>query len=127
VREGKVVLERGRGSHQASVGEELSVSRSGAVSRATVPLYGESWAWVQRVAPVMNIEGRSLVEYLAWVARETGWSAEYADPDLESEAAAIELHGTIEGLSPAESLELVLPGSGLDHRLEAGSLLVIRP
>ena len=65
--------------------------------------------------------------FLDWVGRETGWQLRYADEAIERSVATIRLHGTIEGLRPDESLDVILQGSGLDHRLEDGQILVIRP
>jgi hypothetical protein len=34
------------------------------------------------------------------------------------------LHGSIEGLTPEQSLGVVLPGCGLAHRVETGALQI---
>ena len=60
------------------------------------------------------------------MAREGGFELEYANEGLAGEAAAIELSGDVEGLSPQEALEVVLPAVGLAHRIEGGTLSVSR-
>lgn len=125
VREGQAVLLRDNSSYSAGAGEELRVSRSGAVTRSTVAIYGTAWEWVERAAPSLEIEGRTLEEYLAWVSRETGWRTDFADPTLAASAEGIQLHGSIEGLTPSESVQVVLPGSGLEYRLEPGELVIL--
>jgi hypothetical protein len=79
---------------------------------------------VLAAAPGLEIEGQTLRSYLDWVARETGWTVSFTDESLERSAATIILYGTIEGLNPEESLSVILPGSGLDYRVENGSLAI---
>jgi hypothetical protein len=78
------------------------------------------------VAPALEIEGRSAVVFLRWVSRETGLVLRFGDEEVERFAAATTLHGTIEGLSPADAAGIVLPGCGLEHRVVDGTLVVER-
>lgn len=127
VREGSVSVALDGESHSAGRGEQLTLGPDGSVSRAAVDPDGPDWHWVLAAAPSLDIEGLSLGEFIDWVARETGWQVRYADEELERSARAILLHGTIEGLRPDESIGMVLQGSGLDHRDENGTILVVRP
>jgi hypothetical protein len=122
VREGAVLV---AGEHRAGAGEGLVVRR-GRVERRQVPAWGEEWAWVVEAAPGFEIEGRTLAEFLAWTARETGWRVRWADPALAAEAGGILLHGDLGPLRPDEAPFAVLPGAGLDGRLEGGVLVVSR-
>jgi hypothetical protein len=126
VREGAVRLQQNEAAHTAQAGEEITLLAAGILERRAVETAGEVWSWVLAAAPALDIENVSLRTYLEWVARETGWRVRYADTELESEAATILLHGTIEGLRPDESVTVVLPGSGLGHRIEGGVLRVFR-
>lgn len=126
VREGEVELERPGATLSAVSGEELTVRGDGEVRRARVTSTGEPWRWVVQAAPAFEIEGRKLGDYLGWVARETGWSVEYTDPELAAAGETIVLHGAIDGLTPADSLELVVPGSGLAYEVSEGRLLIRR-
>lgn len=124
VREGAVSLTVGSEAYRAAIGEQLTVGRDGSVARGAVALHGPEWAWVQAATPSLEIEGQALSIYLAWVSRETGWSVRFADQRLERSTADITLHGTIEGLTPAESLSVILPGSGLDYRVDNGTIWI---
>lgn len=124
VREGAVSLSNG-GTHEATAGEELRLAAGGALTRGSVPRAGELWSWVQEAAPSLDIEGATLTAFLDWVARETGLEVGFASAAAARAAAGVVLHGTIEGLTPEESLSVVLPGSGyswtvVDGRLEIG-------
>jgi hypothetical protein len=123
VREGAISLSNG-GTHEATAGEELRLAAGGTVSRASVPRTGAMWTWVQQVAPSLDIEGTTLVAYLDWVGRETGWEIDFASDALEASVAAVRLHGSIEGLTPEESLSVVLPGSGLGWTEDGGRLIL---
>jgi hypothetical protein len=127
VREGEVRLVRGETSHGAAAGVELTLAADGSVARRTVATHGEAWQWALRAAPPFAIEGRSLAEFLAWTARETGWRIEYSDPALAARAGSIVLHGSLGRLTPEEAPGVVLPGAGLSHRVEDGVLVVSEP
>jgi ferric-dicitrate binding protein FerR (iron transport regulator) len=124
VRAGRVRLERPDGSHETPSGVRLTVRGDGAPVRRAVAAAGPEWDWVQRVAPPFRLEGRRLDEYLAWFGSETGLRIEYGDPAIAADAAAVVLHGSIEGLLPGDTLEAVLPTCGLRHRV-AGERVIL--
>ncbi len=124
VREGAISLSNG-GTHHATAGEELRLEAGGRLSRGSVPRIGTAWSWVQQVAPSLDIEGATLAAYLEWVSRETGWEIGFASSELEESVATVRLHGSIEDLTPEESLSVVLPGSGLDWTRDEGRLLLV--
>jgi hypothetical protein len=126
IREGGILLEQDSESYSAKAGEELTV-RKGTVSRGTVEPHSDVWDWVLGIAPSMDIEGVTLSAYLDWVSRQTGRQVRFADGSLAESSKTTRLHGTIEGVTPLESLAVVLPASGLDYQVENGSVLVVRP
>ena len=80
-----------------------------------------------RVSPPLDMEGATLAAFLERVGREHGWVVRYADQALQGEAARIVLHGSVNGLTPTEMVDVALRTSGLTHRLEGGELYVFRP
>jgi hypothetical protein len=126
VREGIANLDRDDRTYAAPAGTRLRVGSRGAVETDTVALRGEDWDWVLAVAPPFDLEGRTLRDYLDWLARETGWGVAYADPSIGTGAATIILHGSTSGLRPDETPDAVLPACGLRHRLDGGTLIVER-
>ncbi len=124
VREGSVVVSHGPEAHSAEAGEELTVRRDGAVERASVPRHGSDWAWAVAAAPAFEIEGLSLQGYLDWLRRETGLEIRFSDPALAESASDIQLFGSIEGFTPLESIDVVVPGSGLDYEVTGGEVLI---
>ncbi len=126
VREGSASLEHLGRSHDAASGTQLTLRHDGEVSRRAVPAFGPEWDWAQEAVPPFEIEGRSLGDYLDWVARETGLSLEYADATIVADRPGIVLHGSIASLRPDETLDAVLPTCGLRHRLMNGSVIIER-
>ena len=127
VREGSVELaghESANGSWQAAAGAELLLGADGRLSRATVPVHGDAWSWVQEIAPSFELEGSTLGEFLGWVGRETGWRVAWADPARAAAGAGTTLHGSIDGLPPEQALAAVLPTCGLADRRDGETVVV---
>lgn len=126
VREGEIALERGGQSHSAQAGEELHLQGDD-LGRTSIAPGSQVWSWIMAVTPAMDIEGATLGSYLGWVCRETGRELHFEDEVLAVSSEAIVIHGSIDGMTPEESLDVVLPGSGFGYRVENGSLLIVRP
>lgn len=126
VRDGRVELEHRGEVLEAGGGEEMVVRADGSVVRREAPGYGPAWDWVVATASAFELEGSTLAELLAWVTRETGWRVRWDDPGLRDSAEDIVLHGTLNGLSPAQAPFAVLPGAGLEGEVDAGVLVVRR-
>lgn len=122
VREGKVLVSRDGTEHQADAGGELVLHANGSLQRAEVATYGAGWDWVQRAAPALAIEGASLADFLRWVSRETGLRWRLAERRPGQSPEDIILHGSIEGLTAEEALDVVLPGCGYRHRRSGDQL-----
>jgi hypothetical protein len=127
VREGSVAVDRGQVPFVARAGEALRVASDGLLERSSVPAYGDAWRWAEAVAPQFAIEGRSLDEFLAWAARETGRDVIYASADAAREAEATRLKGSVAGLSPEAAVTAVLAAEpGLQHEIAGGQIRIER-
>jgi ferric-dicitrate binding protein FerR (iron transport regulator) len=124
VREGTVRVAKGNTVAMANAGEMLQLDESGRTLKLDLIEYGQHWEWAARLAPVPDINGLSLAEFLRWLAREQGWHLEYATPELARLAESVELRGSIEGLSGEEALKLVMMSTGWRYKLENGSLTI---
>jgi len=123
VREGSVEL-IGRVPVIVPAREQLVVAESGLVTRTGISPDSREWEWTARAAPVFEIEGRSLTEFLAWAGRELGCEIVYSTPDVQAEAARAILSGSIAGLMPAEALQAVLPTTRLRGAQLNGRVLI---
>jgi hypothetical protein len=124
VREGEVAL-ADRGSRLVvGRGEGLMVSRGRQAVRFTVPLYGETWSWTLEVVSPFALEGRLLVDFVAWASREQGWQWRFADQRANRHGQRITLHGSVEGLTPEQALSVVLPTAAMTHEVRDGALVI---
>jgi ferric-dicitrate binding protein FerR (iron transport regulator) len=125
VRTGVVELRDEARSISGRSGTEILLSASGAVSRP-VAVHGTHWEWIARLAPRVEMEGQSLAAFLERTAHEQGWTIEYRDPTVEREASRTVLHGSVDGLAPADAVAVAVATSGLGHQLDRGTLAVFR-
>jgi ferric-dicitrate binding protein FerR (iron transport regulator) len=124
VRDGSVVLESDDERFAVPAGEELTRSARGEIARRPLSASDPSWEWVVATAPPFDLEGATAEEYLAWMARETGWQVVYDSSETARAASAAVLHGSLDGDDPRDTLEMVLPTADLAYRLEGGVLHV---
>jgi hypothetical protein len=121
VRDGAVQLERPGRIDRAPKGTELLARADGTVSTASVDPSAGGWAWTTEAAPPFIVENATLEAFLEWAAREGGWTIEWSDA-LRQRARTTMLHGTIDGMTPAEALGVVLPTCGLSPGFVNGRL-----
>jgi ferric-dicitrate binding protein FerR (iron transport regulator) len=124
VRDGSVSLTRGGDVFAAATGEKLTTAAgSNDVRREAIAIYGAEWAWVERLAPPFEIDGRYLIEFLDWVAAQTGRTLEFADSATERIARDTVLTGSID-LEPMPKLMAVLALTDLDYSIDGGRLVI---
>jgi ferric-dicitrate binding protein FerR (iron transport regulator) len=124
VREGEVSLETGADRLRVAAGIEISVDLDGSTTRRRLPSYAPEWDWLGQVTPMMDLEGRSLREFLDWIGRERGWQIRFESGSVAASASEIILNGSIEGLTLDEALQAVLPTTGTSFHVEEGILTV---
>jgi len=123
VRQGSVLVLREDIESIAKPGQQLRISSGGDVSLTSIQSYGENWQWVEAISPGFALDGRSLADFLAWVASESGHSLSYASAVVESLAIDTVMHGSV-NLEPMRALEMMLQTSDLVARVENGKILV---
>jgi ferric-dicitrate binding protein FerR (iron transport regulator) len=100
-----------------NAGQQLTIA-NGALTLQPGPGSADSaWEWLRNIAPHFAIEGRSAFDALEWLGHESGLRIDYADEQVRSQARAVTLRGTIEGLETRKALFAVLAGSGLDFEI----------
>lgn len=124
VRDGRVVLTNDGDSGSAGVGERLvATQESSAIRRDTVATFGDEWEWAEQLAPPFDIDGRTISEFLAWFADQTGRRIEFASPAAERVAREAVLSGSIE-LDLLQKLSAVLATAGLTYALEGERVVI---
>lgn len=126
VREGIVQVEVGARTERAVAGEALRMGAGGTVERSV--LTGDAqWAWVESLPTPIAIEGKPLADFLRWFAAETGRRVAYADESTRARAAAAILHGSVDGLPPAQALAIVTASVDLEAVVPKEGPVVIGP
>ena len=123
VRDGRVEVRREAVAHLVEAGAQLILARDGSSETLPIEPWGETWGWILDASPAFELEGSTLEPFLIWLHRETGWQIRFDGADRGT-FGSIVLHGSLEGVSPVSAPDLVLPGCGLTHRFEAGTLVI---
>ena len=124
VRDGAVRIDGAHASVNVAAAEAVRIDAAGLPERKAILPSGPEWSWLETIAPPFKIEGATLESFLHWVSREQGWEWRYRDDAATRHGARVVLHGTIEGLTPAEALEAVLPTCGMESRRRGATLIV---
>jgi ferric-dicitrate binding protein FerR (iron transport regulator) len=122
IRDGEVVVSARGATARAGGGMEVSTGAQGLLTRAA-PTFGADWEWIARTAPRFDLAGRNLAEFLDWVSREGGYTIS-VDDETRATAKSVILQGSVEGLTPVEALDVVLPSTGLEHRIIDGRVVI---
>ncbi|HEY9182272.1 MAG TPA: hypothetical protein VIQ99_03670, partial [Gammaproteobacteria bacterium] len=94
------------------------------IRRETMPTFGNDWGWAEELAPPFDTNGRSIGDFLAWFADQTGRTIVFADAAAER-LAQERITGSISVDAPVEKLSLVLATTDLEARLEDDGRVVI--
>lgn len=125
VREGQVRLITDSGQQFAlGVHEQLELTGNGPAVRSTLAPYAVEWQWAAAAGPPMAIDGRTLYEFLAWIAREQGWDLQFQNAEVEAMSRSTQLHGELREIDPIEMLAGVSQITGIDLSYREGVLSV---
>ena len=126
VREGRVDVSRGTNEYVAVAGERLRLAGNEDPVVQPVEPHDSYWNWTASLAPVFDIENKSLLDFLRWAARETGRKLVFEDNELRMSAMRTDLHGSVEDFEPLEAVESVLATTNFRYRLEADRIVIAR-
>jgi len=123
VRAGTVQLQAGGMEAVAGEGEQMNRDAAGVVRLETIPTWGPLWQWTETLAPGFASDGKTLSEFLDWVARESGRRIEYRSVQAENLALTTGLHGSV-AIEPMRALEVMLQTTDLASEISAGTIVV---
>lgn len=115
VRDGAVQV---RGT-TARAGTEILATRTDVTERA-VSTSGDEWSWIERAAPPLLLEGKTLETVLRQVSEEKGLRLEWTGSRDVRRAL---LHGDVP-LSAAEALDAATVAAGVAYRIEGDRLII---
>ncbi len=126
VREGKVDIREGGNTHSAKRGERVTVRPGKGAQTEEILTHGSEWTWAAALAPTFDIKSASLLEFLKWVSRETGMELNIESEAIRIEARRARLYGSIDGLSPMEALDVVLPTTQFKYSVDGNNINILR-
>jgi ferric-dicitrate binding protein FerR (iron transport regulator) len=129
VREGRVDIRgdaHAHAHHVAMSGERVTLGPQGEVTVDSLSLTDDYWKWTTDLAPTFEIEGRSLMDFLKWAARESGRILFFEDAELRMAAMRTDLHGSISDFAPLEAIESVLATTSFRYQVEADRIVIKR-
>jgi ferric-dicitrate binding protein FerR (iron transport regulator) len=126
VREGRVDVSQDTAVRVAVAGELMRLSPDGEFSTQVLATHDDYWNWASALAPMFDIENKSLLDFLRWAARESGRELEFEDQELRMSAMRTDLHGSVAGFEPLEAIESVLATTALRYRIEADKIIIYR-
>jgi len=87
VREGRLIVNGDGYTNLAVEDGSIELFRDGGYRQFAEASYGENWDWVAEAAPERSFNGRRIIEFLRWVARETGREVYFETRALEELAS----------------------------------------
>ena len=121
VREGLVNVDGQYYQHTARRGEQIRLIGRQQPVVLSFDEYGAAWNWVAERSPAVEVDGRTVDEFLGWVGRELGREIKYSE-DAEK-VAAEKLIGRVND-EPAEALRMRMLTVGLVADFEEGVIHV---
>jgi ferric-dicitrate binding protein FerR (iron transport regulator) len=122
VREGHVSVEGSHVSKTATVGQKLTVTRSGQTTVQEIAVSGGDWQWIEKTSPSLTLDNRPIIEFLTWVSRETGRPLQISPKVLETVNVET-LHGVAD-MEPSRALPFYMPTTGLEWHIEDGVIVI---
>lgn len=126
VRDGRVSLDSGEQSVKLIAGQAVRADLEGVGTITEMPLDDDAWQWVADASPGMNLDGRTVAEFLDWVATETGMQLIYADSALERAAGKATLSGSVNDMSARMALDPVLSATHFSASIKDGQISITR-
>jgi ferric-dicitrate binding protein FerR (iron transport regulator) len=126
VRKGIVNFNATDSVYRTESGTSVELDNAGAATFDGAPAHDESWSWVQSIVPPFAIEDRALLDFLKWVARETGDQLEFENAFAEATARRTILHGEMNGFTVNESLLAILATTDLELVPEQSGVILVR-
>lgn len=124
VRKGSVDVAARRASWTAEAGQRLTLQPGRAAEFDEIAAHDPFWDWAASLAPVFDIDRRSVFDFLSWAARETGRELVFASDSVRLAAMGSTLSGSISGLTPSEAIDAVLPTTRFEVRVDGREMIV---
>jgi len=106
VREGQVTFENETKSVVINSGESAHIDRALFATTSPITPNDDAWAWAPLIAPDWNVDGRSTMEIIHWLARETGLAVEF-ESEVASRYATTDRIRGIGEIEPIRAMSII--------------------
>ncbi len=126
VREGEIEFDAKKDGADKTIGatQDVQLTADGKTNISKIAPDSIEWRWATALAPIHQLEGYDLDQYLKILVRENGWSLQYESPDLENYAKSSSLNGSIKGMSSEQALAAVTAISEVGFDLNNRTLTI---
>ncbi|TDR17425.1 FecR family protein [Marinicella litoralis] len=105
-------------------GRVLNLNDKGEAEYSEVMTYDPIWQWTQKISGGFAIQDQTLTAYLSWVSEETGYPIKWQSDQVRNKAASIKLSGSINGILPVDSLEVILPTTRFKYSIDDNQIYI---
>lgn len=127
VRDGRVLLANADAGLRAEAvaGERLRLVAGGrAIERAPLSPDDAAYGWLASIPAPLDIEGKTLAEFVEWYESETGRRVELGAGGPVDAVRAVRLSGSVAGMTPDEALETVAAVADLSVSRGGGAVRI---
>jgi len=126
VREGLVKVQTKQQKLSVKAGVKFTAKTNGKITQTNLNANDQQWQWVNKLAPKFVLEGKSLHQYLVWVAREYGLKLTFDSQHNEKMSRLIIVHGSILNLNLTQALSIVFASTDFNYKLDNNQLSVYK-
>ncbi len=109
---------------EVAKGRNLLLKSNGEVAYSNITSYDPMWYWTQKITNGFSIQDKTLSDYLDWVSSETGYPIKWESETVRRKADSIKLSGSINGLLPVDSLDVILPTTRFNYSLDEDQIYI---
>jgi ferric-dicitrate binding protein FerR (iron transport regulator) len=126
VRTGAATLESTRGGPTVTHAGQRQTWFASGQSSIVEPIGSAdpAWAWADALAPSFSLDGRSALDYLDWVAQQTGYRLQFATDHARLTARNARFRGAGTAGTSVDTLEVALRSVGLRAEVHGDELVV---
>ncbi len=125
VREGLVLVSSDSlSSAELPKGRNLVLNGAGQAVYSDINAYDPQWQWTQKITGGYAIQDQSLTDYLQWVSKESGYPIKWQSDTVRNKASNIKLSGSINGILPVDSLDVIIPTTRFKYSLDGNQIYI---
>ena len=123
VRNGRVKVDSSLLTTTLDKGNLIELTNTGTVNHSSITAYDSSWDWTQKATKPININHKSLKDFISHYAHEKGLDVNWNN--LKEKTAQVELVGDFDSLNQSQLLKTVFLSTKFDFEINKGILTIV--